>query len=228
MLFEGEAPTEEGAPRRESLRLDGYAKIQHLFRLARKFQHPIVVFVGGPSSLPDITRRKTQPEEAFRFASHVHSQWSLDVPIILVVLSRKISGNIFGAWLADRVLAFEDTSFSLAMVDHRETHLVQMDARALRGRGIIDGTLVASDCDGHGSPVAIPKPRQLRAALSALLEGLACLSSRELLFRRREKVEQVATFTSHHTEAISRERVVMPRPTFHPMGPEVSASPHHR
>jgi acetyl-CoA carboxylase carboxyl transferase subunit alpha len=190
MLYEDEGRSESCSPPPGLTRLNGYQKTQHLFRLAQKFRHPIVVFAGSPSSLPDV--KMTKPDEALRFANHIHSQWHLEVPIILVVLSRKVSGNIFGAWLADKVLAFEETCFSMAMLDQGENHLVRLGARHLLHQGIIDGTISESVCNGHGSPVVMPKPRQLRIALDAILEELSCVSPGQLLLRRKEKIERVS------------------------------------
>lgn len=220
MLFESEASNENCAPPGASKRFDGYAKIQHLFRLVRKFHHPIVVFVGGSSSWPDM--RRTQLEETVRLASHILSQWCLDVPIILVVLSRNVSVNVLGVWLADKVLAFEDACFSMAMVDSVETHLVSIGARSLRDHGVIDGTIDTFNGRGHDSPAGMPMLGQMSVLLNRTLKELASLSSTELLRKRREKVELIARLASNNTQAISSSHDVMAGPSLRVAGAEVS------
>ena len=204
MLFEKEAADENcsqpGAPKR----LDGYSKIQHLFRLVQKFQHPIVVLVGGPLSWPDM-RRRTQLDETVGLASHIVSQWYLKVPIVLIVLSRNVSGNVFGAWLADKVFAFEDACFLMAMVDSVETHLVSISARSLRDHGVIDGTMDSLNGSGHDLPAGMPELSQMRVLLNATLKELVSLSSAELFRKRMEKVELIARLASNKTQAISSD-----------------------
>ena len=177
-------------------RLNGYQKTQHLFRLAKKFNRPIVMFTNSPASLPGT--EMSEPDEALGFAKHVLSQSYLEVPIILVLLSRIISCHIFGAWLADKIIALEDAHFLMTIFDQGKVQLIQVEARHLLRQGIIDKTISESVCGGPASQVMMPTPRQLRIILGEILDEVSRVTPEELMLRRREKIEKaVARILPH-------------------------------
>jgi acyl-CoA carboxylase subunit beta len=170
-------------------RFNGYQKTQHLFRLARKFNRPIIIFTSSSASLPG---HMTEPTEITGFAKHMLSQSNLEVPLIVVALSRKMSGNIFGAWLGDKVLAFENARFSMAIVGQWENRLIQVKARSLFYQGIIDRMIFVPVRSGPASRGRMPTPKQLRITLCTILDELFLISPKELIFRRGERIEKIA------------------------------------
>src|SRR6185295_3791733 len=122
-----------------SARLSGYRTAQHLMRLAHKFNRPLVVFTTSHTSLQGACM--TEPYDAQGFNNHILSQCRLKVPIILVVLSRWGSTDIFGAWLADKILSLEPTRFSMTIFDQEKSMCVQVGAQYLLHQGIIDQTI---------------------------------------------------------------------------------------
>jgi acetyl-CoA carboxylase alpha subunit len=175
-------------------RLNGYQKAQHLFRLARKFNRPIIMFASSPASVPG--KEMPEPDEAVGFAKHVFSQSHLEVPIIVVALSRRVSGDIFGSWLADKVLAFENARFSMAIVDQWEHRFIQVGARYLFHQGIIDEMISMPARGGPASRVRMPTPKQLRIVLGTILDEVLLVSPEELIFRREEKIEKIVAMMS--------------------------------
>ena len=194
ILYEDDQGRHNCAPIRTLKRFNGYQKTQHLFRLARKFNRPIIIFTSSSGSLPG--QDMTEPNEMTGFAKHVLSQLNLEVPLIVVVLSRKMSGNIFGAWLADKVLAFENARFSMALVGQWENRLIQVGAQSLLHQGIIDKMISVPVRGGPASRGRMPTPKQLRIALCTILDELFLISPEELIFRRGEKIEKVAAMMS--------------------------------
>ncbi len=194
ILYEDDQGRHNCAPIPTLKRFNGYQKTQHLFRLARKFNRPIIIFTSSSGSLPG--QDMTEPNEMTGFAKHVLSQLNLEVPLIVVVLSRKMSGNIFGAWLADKVLAFENARFSMALVGQWENRLIQVGAQSLLHQGIIDKMISVPVRGGPASRGRMPTPKQLRIALCTILDELFLISPEELIFRRGEKIEKVAAMMS--------------------------------
>ena len=111
-----------------------------------------------------------------------------------MVLNRRNSGEIFGIWFAHKVLAFEQTRFSMTIMDQGNHCHVQMGTKILLRYGIIDRVVPEPFGGVHHSSSAIS--RQLRSALSAMLYELSQLSPEDLRDRRREKIERVLAFSS--------------------------------
>lgn len=194
LLYENDQGGNNCSPIPTHKRLNGYQKVQHLFRLAGKFNRPIIMFASSPASVPG--KEMTEPDEALGFAKHVFSQSHLEVPIIVVALSRRVSGDIFGSWLADKVLAFENARFSMAIVDQWENRFIQVGARYLLHQGIIDEMISMPARGGPASRVRMPTPKQLRIVLGTILEEVLLFSPEELIFRRREKIEKIVAMMS--------------------------------
>jgi acetyl-CoA carboxylase alpha subunit len=205
MIFREDVSCKSESPRREPNRLSGYSKIQHLFELAQKFQHPIVVFAGTHALLSDV-ERVIEPNEALRFAEHILSQSQRQVPMILVVLTRRASGDLFGAWLADKVLTLEESCLVWPITDSWPKRLPQLRASYLLQQGIIDGIIGGPVWNRQGSSVAMAGPRQLRIALEAMLEKLLCLSPQELQTRRNQKMQRISALASDANRVIAEER----------------------
>ena len=194
ILYENDQGRNNCGPTPMPTRLNGYQKTQHLFRLARKFNRPIIMFTSSSVSLPgnDIT----ELDEAVGFAKHVISQSHLEVPIIVVALSRRVSGDIFASWLADKILAFENARFSMAIADKWENRLIQVGARSLLHQGIIDKMISVSARGGAVSRVRMPTPRQLKIVLGTILDEVCRVSPEELIVRRRGKIEKIMAMMS--------------------------------
>jgi acetyl-CoA carboxylase alpha subunit len=194
ILYENDQGRKNCAPIPTLKRLNGYQKTQQLFRLARKFNRPIIIFTSSSASLPG--QEMIEPIEMIGFAKHMLSQSNLEVPLIVVALNRKMSGDIFGAWLADKVLAFEDARFSMALVGQWENRLIQVEARSLLYQGIIDKMISVPARGGPASRGRMPTPKQLRIALGTILEEVFLVSPEELRYRRGEKIDKVAAMMS--------------------------------
>jgi acetyl-CoA carboxylase alpha subunit len=177
-----------------SVRLSGYRAAQHLMGLAHKFNRPVVVFTTSRTSLQGSCI--AEPHEALGFSNHILAQCRLEVPIILAVLSRWSSGDIFGAWLPDKILTLEQTRFSMTILDQEKCIRVQVGAKYLLHQGIIDQTVPVTSGRMYDSQVTMPKPKRLRAALSKLLEEVSHVPPKELMIRRKEKIERISEIAS--------------------------------
>jgi len=177
-----------------SINLSGYRTAQHFLHLAHKFHRPLVVFTTSQSSLQHACI--AEPHDLQGVSNLLLSQCRLEAPIILVVLSRWTSGDIFGTWLADKMLALEGTQFLMTSCDQVTTVPVQVGAQYLVHQGLLDHTVPACLSGTYDTQVTMPQPKQLRAALKKMLEEVLPASSKELTTRRIERLERIETMAT--------------------------------
>jgi len=90
---------------------EGYRKALRLMRLADKFGLPIVSFIDTPGAYPGIASEERHIAEAI--AVNLREMFTLNVPIIAVVLGEGGSGGALGIGVADRVLIMENAYYSV-------------------------------------------------------------------------------------------------------------------
>jgi len=90
---------------------EGYRKALRLMRLADKFGLPIVCFIDTPGAYPGIASEERHIAEAI--AVNLREMFTLNVPIVAVVLGEGGSGGALGIGVADRVLIMENAYYSV-------------------------------------------------------------------------------------------------------------------
>src|SRR5271155_890778 len=90
---------------------EGYRKALRLMRLADKFGLPIVCFIDTPGAYPGVASEERHIAEAI--AVNLREMFSLNVPIVAVVLGEGGSGGALGIGVADRVLVMENAYYSV-------------------------------------------------------------------------------------------------------------------
>ena len=90
---------------------EGYRKALRLMRLADKFGLPIISFIDTPGAYPGIASEERHIAEAI--AVNLREMFTLNVPIIAVVLGEGGSGGALGIGVADRVLILENAYYSV-------------------------------------------------------------------------------------------------------------------
>ena len=168
-------------------RADGVRKFQHLMQLAHKFSRPVVVYFDDPTSSSGTAI--TELHEALGLPKHLLSQWYLEVPIILVVLTNKSAYDIFGIWLADKAIALEQARFMMTIPDRRKNHRIIVSTEELVRGGVIDKAIPAPSNLARHSQSAMSY--RLRGALTRMLDEVSHVSPRELKVRRLAKVARV-------------------------------------
>ena len=111
-------------------------------QLAHKFKKPIVVCFVAPASSSGLIL--AERNEALGLPKHIFSQWCLDVPIVIVILTSKSTYDFFGLWLAEKSLALDQTRFVLALQCQGRNRRFSVDAMKLVHSGIIDKTIAVS------------------------------------------------------------------------------------
>jgi acetyl-CoA carboxylase alpha subunit len=174
-------------------RASGFRKADHLMQLAYKFRKPIVVcFVAPPSSSRTIA---AESREDLCLPKHILSQWYLDVPIILVILTSKSAYDIFGVWLADKAIALEQAQFVMSIPGQGKQRRINVRAEELLRGGVIDKTIPASSkSTRHSQAVMLYR---LRAVLIQMLDEVAGGSLKELRARRQERLARLEAMVAN-------------------------------
>lgn len=90
---------------------DGYRKALRLFKLAEKFNKPIVTFIDTPGAYPGLEAEERGQGEAI--ARNIYEMAQLKVPVICIILGEGASGGALGIGVGDRVLMLENTWYSV-------------------------------------------------------------------------------------------------------------------
>lgn len=90
---------------------EGYRKALRLMKLAEKFGKPIVTFIDTPGAYPGLEAEERGQAEAI--ARNIQTMFSLQVPIICIIIGEGASGGALGIAVGDRVLMLENTWYSV-------------------------------------------------------------------------------------------------------------------
>lgn len=109
---------EKGRDTKEKLRRnfgmvhpEGYRKALRLFRLAEKFDLPIVILIDTPGAYPGIGAEERG--QAWAIAENIREMFRIKVPIIITILGEGASGGALGIGVGDRVLVLEYAWYSV-------------------------------------------------------------------------------------------------------------------
>jgi len=128
---------------------DGYRKANRLFRLAEKFNRPIITFLDTPGAACGLEAEERGQAEAI--ASNLVLMSSLKVPIICVVIGEGASGGAIGIGVGDRILMLENSWYSVISPEscssilwrswdfkEQAAEALKLTAEDLKEHGIID------------------------------------------------------------------------------------------
>jgi acetyl-CoA carboxylase carboxyl transferase subunit alpha len=90
---------------------EGYRKALRLFKLAEKFDKPIVTFIDTPGAYPGLEAEERGQGEAI--ARNIFEMAHLKVPIICIIIGEGASGGALGIGVGDKVLMLENTWYSV-------------------------------------------------------------------------------------------------------------------
>jgi len=90
---------------------EGYRKALRLYRLAERFQLPVLTFIDTPGAYPGIGAEERGQSEAI--ASCIEAMAMLTVPVIATVVGEGGSGGALALGIANRVLMLEFSYYSV-------------------------------------------------------------------------------------------------------------------
>jgi len=175
---------------------EGYRKALRLMRLAEKFAKPVVTFIDTPGAYPGLGAEERGQAEAI--ARNLVEMATLRTPIITAVIGEGGSGGALAVGLADRVLMFENSVYSVispegcaailwkdASQRERAAEALKITAEDLLELGVIDEIIAEPPGGAHADPEATAAV--LGDTLRRHVRQLRKVRIEKLLKRREEK-----------------------------------------
>ena len=178
-------------------RPEGYRKALRLMKMAEKFSLPIITFIDTPGAYPGIGAEERGQSEAI--AKNLFEMSTLNTPIISVVIGEGGSGGALAIGVADKILMFEYSIYSVISPEGCASILYKDAAKAnvaaeslkltsthLKKEGLIDDIIEEPLGGVHRDPDAAKQ--LLKEALIHQLKIVNAMSSEQLLQARADKL----------------------------------------
>jgi acetyl-CoA carboxylase carboxyl transferase subunit alpha len=178
---------------------EGYRKALRLMKLAEKFHVPVITLIDTTGAWAGLGAEERGQSEAI--ASNLFEMSRLEVPVIATVIGEGGSGGALALGVADRVLMFENSAYSVISVEgcaailwkdgkspemkERAASAMRITAQDLLELGVIDEIIPEPPGGAHADHEATA--RSLQEALIRNLDGLRRYKPDKLVRRRREK-----------------------------------------
>ena len=191
---------------------EGYRKAQRLFKIASKFNIPIVTFIDTPGAFPGVEAEDRGQSEAI--ASSIKNSLSVNSPIFSFVIGEGGSGGAVAMGMGNKVVMLEHSIYSVispegcASILWRNTEFSKKAAETLKLTSadcknfkIIDDIIPEPHGGAHRHP--IKQSEILKAKIISLIDELKQISIKELVQIRKEKYLNINTKVAHLTSIFS-------------------------
>jgi acetyl-CoA carboxylase carboxyl transferase subunit alpha len=181
----------------------GYRKAMRLMEHADRFRLPILSFIDTPGAYAGVLAEEQGQGEAI--AVNLREMFRLRVPIIATVIGEGGSGGALGIGVADRLLMFEHSVYTVASPEACASILWRDAAKApaaaealkitaadLLQLGVIDAVLSEPAGGNHWAP--LQAAATLKQALQDQLAELLAIPERERLDQRYSKYRRMGRF----------------------------------
>jgi acetyl-CoA carboxylase carboxyl transferase subunit alpha len=181
----------------------GYRKAMRLMEHADRFGLPILTFIDTPGAYAGLLAEEQGQGEAI--AVNLRDMFRLRVPIIATVIGEGGSGGALGIGVADRLLMFEHSVYTVASPEACASILwrdagkapeaaeaLRITANDLQQLGVVDAILSEPSGGTHWAPLEAAET--LKAAVLEQLNQLERLSQEELLEQRYAKFRRMGRF----------------------------------
>ncbi len=179
---------------------EGYRKAHRFFKLAAKFNLPIVTFINTPGAYPGIGAEERG--QAWAIAENLMLMANLPVPIICTVIGEGGSGGALGIGVGDRVFMLEHSYYSVispegcAAILWNSAGEAERAAKALRltssdlfSLDVVDEVLPEPLGGSHRHPEAMAAT--LKNKIKSELIHLLQLSEDDLLDQRYDRFRKI-------------------------------------
>ena len=181
----------------------GYRKAMRLMDHADRFRLPILSFIDTPGAYAGLLAEEQGQGEAI--AVNLREMFRLRVPIIATVIGEGGSGGALGIGVADRLLMFQHSVYTVASPEAcasilwRDAGKAPVAAEALKitaadllNLGIIDAVITEPSGGNHWGPLQAAE--NLRDAVLLHLAELQSLSEQSLIEQRYAKFRRMGRF----------------------------------
>jgi len=175
---------------------EGYRKALRLFKMAEKFNKPIVTLIDTPGAYPGFEAEERGQGEAI--ARNIKEMFMLKVPVICIIIGEGASGGALGIAIGDKVLMLENTWYSVISPEscssilwrsweykEQAAEALKLTATDMQGFGLIDGIIEEPLGGAHRNPEWMFET--LRNRILAELEPLLKMSPEERINTRIDK-----------------------------------------
>jgi len=186
---------------------EGYRKALRLMKLAEKFHVPVMTLIDTTGAWAGLGAEERGQSEAI--ASNLFEMSRLEVPVIATVIGEGGSGGALALGVADRVLMFENSVYSVISVEgcaailwkdgkspemkERAASAMRITAQELLELGVIDEIIPEPPGGAHADHETAA--RSLQEALVRNLDGLRRYKPDKLVRRRREKYLKMGQYS---------------------------------
>jgi acetyl-CoA carboxylase carboxyl transferase subunit alpha len=181
----------------------GYRKAMRLMEHADRFRLPILSFIDTPGAYAGLLAEEQGQGEAI--AVNLREMFRLRVPIIATVIGEGGSGGALGIGVADRLLMFQHSVYTVASPEAcasilwRDAGKAPVAAEALKitasdllQLGIIDAVIPEPSGGNHWAPLQAAD--HLRGAVLQHLSELQALGEQALMDQRYAKFRRMGRF----------------------------------
>ena len=181
----------------------GYRKALRLMQHADRFSLPILTFIDTPGAYAGLSAEEQGQGEAI--ARNLREMFGFQVPIIATIIGEGGSGGALGIGVADRLLMFEHSVYTVASPEACASILWRDAAKAseaatalkITGKdllklGVIDEVL--SEPAGGNNWAPLDAGNTLKSGIEKHLSELLQLSKEELLEQRYAKFRVLGKF----------------------------------
>ncbi|MCX7627675.1 MAG: acetyl-CoA carboxylase carboxyltransferase subunit alpha [Methylophilaceae bacterium] len=184
-------------------RPEGYRKALRLYRLAEKFQLPIITLIDTPGAYPGIGAEERGQSEAI--ARNLYVMAELKVPIIGIIIGEGGSGGALALGVVDHLMMLQYSTYSVISPEGCASILwksadkapeaaesLAITASRLKTLGLVDRVIAEPVGGAHRNPELMMQT--LRRALRDELQMLMAKSTQNLLEARYDRLMSYGKF----------------------------------
>ncbi|MBL0180034.1 MAG: acetyl-CoA carboxylase carboxyltransferase subunit alpha [Gemmatimonadetes bacterium] len=182
---------------------EGYRKALRLMQIAARFHAPVITLIDTPGAYPGLGAEERGQSEAL--ARNILEMSILPTPIITVVIGEGGSGGALALGVADRILMFENSVYSVispegcaailwkdASQRERAAEALKLTSDDLLRLGLVDEIIPEPVGGAHFDPDAAGE--SLRASLIRQMTELRKLKADKLIKRRHDKFAAMGAY----------------------------------
>ncbi len=182
---------------------EGYRKALRLMQMAARFEAPIISLIDTPGAYPGLGAEERGQSEAL--ARNILEMSALPTPIISVVIGEGGSGGALALGVADRIMMFENSVYSVispegcaailwkdASQRERAAEALKLTADDLVRLGIVDEIIAEPTGGAHHDPETAGEA--LRTSLIKHLAELRKVKGERLIKRRHDKFAAMGAY----------------------------------
>lgn len=182
---------------------EGYRKALRLFKLAEKFNVPVITMLDTTGAFPGIEAEERGQGEAI--AKNLYEMAQLKVPIICIVIGEGASGGALGIGVGDRLLALTYTWFSVISPEscssilwrtwdfkEQAAEVLKLTPKDLLAQGLIDRIVEEPLGGAHNFPEETAQ--NMKKVFLEELKALKKLPVNKLLDQRIEKYAKMGVY----------------------------------